>query len=55
MFGFKALRALRLEDLRLPGALLKTFTHTYDWTLKLHGTGTRTDLLDTKPVTAIHG
>jgi len=25
VFGFKALRALRLEDLRLPGALLKTF------------------------------
>ena len=25
VFGFKALQALRLEDLRLPGALLKTF------------------------------
>ena len=25
VFGFKALRALRLEDLRMPSALLKTF------------------------------
>jgi len=25
VFGFKALRALRLEDLRLPAAYLKTF------------------------------
>lgn len=25
VFGFKALRALRLEDLRIPAALLKTF------------------------------
>ena len=25
LFGFKALRLLRLEDLRMPSALLKTF------------------------------
>ena len=40
VFGFKALRALRLEDLRLPVAYLKTFPGPP------HGIGVERDILD---------